>query len=106
MDISKIGEHSFFDGKFHVEVFDAIDDYVELMKMFYDFEPIRSFLHRADVKVRFDSLNGVTGPYSRRIFIDELGVPEDSIRNAVPLEDFGGYVYVTVMSIDQHAPRP
>ena len=32
----------------------------------------------------------VTGPYIRRILCDELGAPETSVINAVPLEDFGG----------------
>lgn len=33
----------------------------------------------------------VTGPYAKRIFIDELGAPPDSVVNGVPLEDFGGH---------------
>ena len=32
----------------------------------------------------------VTGPYLRRIFVDELGVPAASVMNAVPKPDFGG----------------
>ena len=35
-------------------------------------------------------LHLVTGPYIRRILCDELGAPETSVINAVPLEDFGG----------------
>lgn len=35
-------------------------------------------------------MHGVTGPYGRAIFIDELGLPESSIQNCVPLSDFGG----------------
>jgi phosphoglucomutase len=33
----------------------------------------------------------VTGPYVRRIFVDELGAPEDCCVNTTPLEDFGGH---------------
>ena len=32
----------------------------------------------------------VTGPYAKRIFVDELGLPSTSVMNFVPLEDFGG----------------
>ena len=32
----------------------------------------------------------VTGPYAKRILCDELGAPESSVVNCVPLEDFGG----------------
>lgn len=32
----------------------------------------------------------VTGPYGREIFVTELGLPESSIQNCVPLPDFGG----------------
>lgn len=33
----------------------------------------------------------VTGPYAKRIFIDELGANPNSVVNGVPLEDFGGH---------------
>ena len=32
----------------------------------------------------------VTGPYVERIFLTELGVPSDNVRNTTPLLDFGG----------------
>lgn len=32
----------------------------------------------------------VTGPYIRRIMVDELGVPASSVMNGVPKHDFGG----------------
>ncbi|KAJ2113275.1 hypothetical protein GGH17_006381, partial [Coemansia sp. RSA 788] len=38
----------------------------------------------------FDALNGVTGPYGRRIFVEELGFPESCLEQCTPLEDFGG----------------
>lgn len=53
---------------------------------------IKNWLHTTDPKpkVLFDALNGVTGPYGRSIFVEELGLSEDSIQNCVPLPDFGG----------------
>ena len=32
----------------------------------------------------------VTGPYVKRIFVEELGAPASSVVNMEPLEDFGG----------------
>lgn len=32
----------------------------------------------------------MTGPYVKRIFIDELGATNDNVRRIIPLEDFGG----------------
>ncbi|ORX67394.1 hypothetical protein DL89DRAFT_294586 [Linderina pennispora] len=65
-----------FEG-FEVEVIDPVADYVELIKTIFDFELIKSFrTEHADFKLLFDGLNGVTGPYGRRIFVEELGFPE------------------------------
>ena len=33
----------------------------------------------------------VTGPYVKKIFLDELGASPDNVVNTVPLEDFGGH---------------
>lgn len=33
----------------------------------------------------------MTGPYAKRIFVDELGASPDSVVNGIPLEDFGGH---------------
>ena len=38
----------------------------------------------------YDSMHGVNGPYSKAIFVDELGQPESVLMNAVPKDDFGG----------------
>jgi len=35
-------------------------------------------------------MNGVQGPYAKKVLVDELGLPEDVLMNAVPKEDFGG----------------
>ena len=32
----------------------------------------------------------VTGPYAKRIIVDELGLPISSVMNYEPKEDFGG----------------
>jgi phosphoglucomutase len=76
--------------KFTLEVVDSVDDYLELMKEIFDFASIRKYLSDPKHRILIDCLNGVMGPYAKRIFVQELGAPADSVVNAVPLEDFGG----------------
>lgn len=84
-----IQEKSF--GKLSVEIVDPISDYVQLMKEIFDFAAIQSFIqNRRDFKFLFDSMHAVTGPYAKRIFVEELGFPETSVINAIPKEDFNG----------------
>ncbi|KND04407.1 uncharacterized protein SPPG_00137 [Spizellomyces punctatus DAOM BR117] len=89
VDLSELGTKSF--GDLTVEVIDSVDDYVLLMKEIFDFDMLRSFFKkRSSFKVLFDSLHGVTGPYGKRLLVDELGLPASSVMNSEPLEDFGG----------------
>ena len=69
---------------------DSIDDYEQTLAGVFDFDAIRSYTTRADVKFKFDSLHGVTGPYARHIFTHLLGVPESAISHGDTLPDFGG----------------
>ncbi|XP_034834687.1 phosphoglucomutase [Maniola hyperantus] len=82
------------DREFVVEVIDSVKDYVEYMKSIFDFPKIKTLLQgseqRKPFKVLIDSMSGVTGPYVKRIFIDELNASEGSVRRVIPLEDFGG----------------
>ncbi|CAK9436525.1 uncharacterized protein LODBEIA_P10830 [Lodderomyces beijingensis] len=90
-DISKIGETKA--GPIQVQVIDSTKDYVEMLKDIFDFNLIRSFIEKSKAKgfkVLFDALNGVTGPYGYKIFVEELALPESSIQNYKPLPDFGG----------------
>ncbi|XP_017889463.1 phosphoglucomutase [Ceratina calcarata] len=79
---------------FTVQVIDSVNDYLEHMKSIFDFSSIKTLLqgsnNRPPFKVLINGMNGVTGPYIRRIFSDELGVDDSSVVNATPLEDFGG----------------
>ncbi|PVV03753.1 hypothetical protein BB560_001758 [Smittium megazygosporum] len=89
IDISKIGTVNF--GDHSVEVIDSIEDYFTMTKEIFDMDLIKSFIKsHPEFTLLFDGLNGVTGPYGKRIFIDELGLPANSIDQCVPLEDFGG----------------
>jgi phosphoglucomutase len=76
--------------RFVIEVIDSMDDYVSLLKEIFDFQMLRELFRRSDFSMLFDALHGVTGPYGKRIFVEELGAAPESLRNCQPLEDFGG----------------
>ncbi len=81
------GNHSI--GDMVVEVINGVNDYIDLMQKIFDFEKI-SYLLSNNFPIVFDSLHAVTGPYAHRLFEDVLKAPKGSVRNGVPLEDFGG----------------
>ncbi|XP_043790382.1 phosphoglucomutase [Apis laboriosa] len=96
IDISKIQSTIIqVDGNsFIVDIIDSVNDYLEHMKNIFDFSSIKTLLQgsndRPPFKVLINAMNGVTGPYVKRIFSNELGVDNSSIINVIPLEDFGG----------------
>uniref|UniRef100_A0A8C4Y837 Phosphoglucomutase 5 n=1 Tax=Gopherus evgoodei TaxID=1825980 RepID=A0A8C4Y837_9SAUR len=74
-----------------VEIVDSVDIYLNLLRTIFDFNMIRSLLTGPNqLKIRIDAMNGVMGPYVRRVLCDELGAPANSAINCIPLEDFGG----------------
>ena len=80
---------SFSIGAMQVEVIDGVDDFVALMQQLFDFDRIADLI-RGDFPLAFDAMHAVTGPYASRLFESLLGAPAGSVRNGVPLEDFGG----------------
>jgi phosphoglucomutase len=76
-------------GAMAVEVVDGVDAYVALMQKLFDFDAIGDLL-RGDFPVAFDAMHAVTGPYATRILEGLLGAPAGTVRNGIPLEDFGG----------------
>lgn len=76
-------------GELVVEVIDSVDDYLRLLKEIFDFAKLKSFLSGKSILI--DAMNGVMGPYVRRIIIDELGAPAEAAIRCEPLEDFGGH---------------
>jgi len=91
IDVTKIGSSEFSTTagtSLQVDVVDCCEIYVGLMKEIFNFDQIESFLK--SVKVNIDCLNGVTGPYAKRIFITELKCDPKSVVHSDPLEDFGG----------------
>ncbi|KAJ9091515.1 hypothetical protein QFC19_009060 [Naganishia cerealis] len=89
VDLGSIGTQTL--GSIEVEIIDSTADYVAMLKDIFDFPLIKSFLNKdKDFKLLFDALNGVTGPYGYKIFVEELGLPESSVQNFEPKPDFGG----------------
>ncbi|MBB4102109.1 alpha-D-glucose phosphate-specific phosphoglucomutase [Allorhizobium borbori] len=77
-------------GDLTVEVIDSVADYAALMETLFDFGAIRALIG-SGFKVVIDSMSAVTGPYAVEILEKRLGAPAGSVRNAVPLPDFGGH---------------
>ncbi|WP_254967410.1 alpha-D-glucose phosphate-specific phosphoglucomutase [Cyanobium sp. CH-040] len=87
VDLEHTGSRSL--GSLQIEVIDGVDDYVALMQRLFDFDAIADLL-RGDFPMAFDAMHAVTGPYATSIFEGLLGAPTGTVRNGIPLEDFGG----------------
>ncbi|ORY87961.1 hypothetical protein BCR37DRAFT_375934 [Protomyces lactucae-debilis] len=88
IDLDTIGTKTY--GNLEVEIIDSVTDYLAMLKDIFDFDLIKSFLKsKPDYKILFDGLSGVTGPYAKAIFDEELGL-KNSTQNCEALEDFGG----------------
>ena len=74
----------------HIEVIDATESHVTLLKSIFDFHSIKQLLDRPDFSMIYDTMYGVNGPYAKKIFVDELGQPESVLMNATPKNDFNG----------------
>lgn len=97
IDVSKTGVNNYeVNGKpFVVEVIDSVTDYVLLMKEIFDFDKLKDFVsgksrNGQPLKMRIDSMNGVTGSYVNEIFVNCLGASKDGVVHTTPLPDFGG----------------
>ena len=87
IDLDVAGSHSI--GAMQVDVIDGVDDFVDLMQKLFDFDRIGDLI-RGDFPLAFDAMHAVTGPYAKRLLEGILGAPAGSVRNGIPLEDFGG----------------
>ena len=72
-----------------VEVIDPVLDYAELMQQLFDFDAIRA-LFAGGLRICFDGMHAVSGPYATAILEGMLGATKGSVINGVPLQDFGG----------------
>jgi phosphoglucomutase len=73
-----------------VSVIDPVEDYAALMEELFDFGAIRNLISLG-FRLCFDAMSAVTGPYAKDILENRLGAPSGSVRNFMPLPDFGGH---------------
>lgn len=88
INLDRIG--TFDLGEMTVEVIDPVADYAALMEQLFDFAGIRN-LFSLGFRMVFDAMSAVTGPYAKEILENRLGAPDGTVRNFVPLPDFGGH---------------
>jgi phosphoglucomutase len=88
VDLDQLGENRI--GDMVVEVFDSVDDYLQLMERLFDFDKMRGLLSSGEFNMVYDGMNAVTGPYARAILEGRLGAPTGTVINGDPLPDFGG----------------
>ena len=77
-------------GVMPVEIVDPVADYAALMETLFDFAAIRRAVD-GGFRMVFDAMSAVTGPYAHEILERRLGFPAGTVRNGMPLEDFGGH---------------
>lgn len=88
VDLSRLGETTL--GDTVVEVFDPVADYAALMERLFDFDRIRNLFEAGAMRIRFDAMHAITGPYAREILEQRLSAEPGSVINGIPREDFGG----------------
>ena len=88
IDLGQVAKHSV--SGMLVEVFDPVADYLDLMRELFDFDALRT-LFKSGFRLAFDAMHAVTGPYAHAILERELGAPAGTVRNGIPLPDFGGH---------------
>jgi phosphoglucomutase len=92
IDLDRIGPVSIegSTGQMVVEIVDPVTDYQHLMESLFDFDRIRAAI-QGGMRMRFDAMSAVTGPYAHAILEKALGLPMGTVENGVPLPDFGGH---------------
>ncbi|MFY9205832.1 MAG: alpha-D-glucose phosphate-specific phosphoglucomutase, partial [Yoonia sp.] len=65
-------------GDMIVEIVDPVSAYVDLMQTLFDFPAIKA-MFAGGSRIRFDSMNAITGPYATAIIEDLLGAPKGSV---------------------------
>ncbi|MDD2724727.1 MAG: alpha-D-glucose phosphate-specific phosphoglucomutase [Methylovulum sp.] len=89
VDLDNLGTRQ-IDG-LKITIIDPVSDYAELMQSIFDFPLLKQSISSKYITLLFDAMHAITGPYAKRILVDMLGAPAESVINAEPLEDFGGH---------------
>jgi len=87
VNLEQVGQYRV--GPMDVEIIDPVQDYADLMEELFDFAAIRGAV-AGGLTMAFDAMHAVTGPYAVEILEKRLGFAAGTVRNTVPLEDFGG----------------
>ncbi|MDD4556350.1 MAG: alpha-D-glucose phosphate-specific phosphoglucomutase [Alphaproteobacteria bacterium] len=87
VDLSKLGPTTY--GNMEIELIDTIDGYIAMCEEIFDFDALKA-LFKKGFKLKFDSMNAITGPYAVKLFEEILGAEKGSVMNSTPLPDFGG----------------
>ncbi|MHA3790299.1 alpha-D-glucose phosphate-specific phosphoglucomutase [Sphingomonas sp. YL-JM2C] len=88
VDLDRDGETRVGDAV--VRIIDPVADYAALMEELFDFAAIRDLIG-SGFRIAFDAMSAVTGPYAIEILEHRLGAAKGTVRNGVPLPDFGGH---------------
>ena len=59
-----------------VTIIDPFKEYIAVLKTCFDFEALRKFAKRPEFSLLFDAMHGAGGPFARKVFLEELGLPE------------------------------
>lgn len=89
IDLDSIGTQQVGDIK--ITIVDPVTDYAEMMQSIFDFPLLKQSIGSGYIRLCFDAMHAITGPYAKRILEDMLGAKPGSVINAEPLEDFGGH---------------
>ena len=88
IDLDTIGDRSL--GETRVDIIDPVTDYAALMEHLFDFRRIKQMFDSGLLRMRFDAMHAITGPYAKHILEDRLGAEPGTVINGDPKEDFGG----------------
>ncbi len=88
IDLGSVATHTL--GALQVVVFDPVEDYAQLMGSLFDLDRICDYIQSSGIRVAFDAMHAVTGPYAKGILEGRLGLPTGSVIHGEPLPDFGG----------------
>ena len=63
-----------------VTIIDPFERYLESLKSCFDFEKLQAFVKRDGFSMLFDGMHGAGGPFAQRILVEELGLPQVSLK--------------------------
>lgn len=73
-----------------IEVIDPVRDHLEVLASLFDIDRIRERFFGSGFRMSFDAMHAATGPSAHALFEHVLHAPAGTVRNGMPLEDFGG----------------